>query len=123
MDLASRVLLLLVLSRVPPLSFPRLARFRFKGAVTADVAENKTKRVEAGKASLFAGGERIALRGRKSWALPMPLWPSAESLVPAGAPPLPPPLPIPTCVQEVKKVFEERFKTGKSRWFFTKLRF
>ena len=26
-------------------------------------------------------------------------------------------------LQEVKKLFEERFKTGKNRWFFTKLRF
>ncbi|GAQ81122.1 60S ribosomal protein L27 [Klebsormidium nitens] len=26
-------------------------------------------------------------------------------------------------LKETKKVFEERFKTGKNRWFFTKLRF
>eukprot|EP00242_Pyramimonas_sp_CCMP2087_P013620 CAMPEP_0198198158 /NCGR_PEP_ID=MMETSP1445-20131203/1634_1 /TAXON_ID=36898 /ORGANISM="Pyramimonas sp., Strain CCMP2087" /LENGTH=135 /DNA_ID=CAMNT_0043867635 /DNA_START=78 /DNA_END=485 /DNA_ORIENTATION=- len=26
-------------------------------------------------------------------------------------------------LKEVKKLFEERFKTGKNRWFFTKLRF
>ena len=26
-------------------------------------------------------------------------------------------------LQEANKVFEEKFKTGKSRWFFTKLRF
>ncbi|XP_070673765.1 probable UDP-arabinose 4-epimerase 2 isoform X2 [Malus domestica] len=28
-----------------------------------------------------------------------------------------------TALKEVKKRFEERFKTGKNRWFFTKLRF
>jgi len=26
-------------------------------------------------------------------------------------------------LKSVKKIFEERFKTGKNRWFFTKLRF
>ena len=25
--------------------------------------------------------------------------------------------------EEAKKIFEEKFKTGKNRWFFTKLRF
>lgn len=25
--------------------------------------------------------------------------------------------------QEAKKLFEEKFKSGKNRWFFTKLRF
>ncbi|KAI9124241.1 hypothetical protein K1719_005541 [Acacia pycnantha] len=28
-----------------------------------------------------------------------------------------------TALKETKKRFEERFKTGKNRWFFTKLRF
>ena len=28
-----------------------------------------------------------------------------------------------TTLKETKKKFEERFKTGKNRWFFTKLRF
>lgn len=28
-----------------------------------------------------------------------------------------------TALKEAKKRFEERFKTGKNRWFFTKLRF
>ncbi|KAJ6840056.1 60S ribosomal protein L27-3 [Iris pallida] len=28
-----------------------------------------------------------------------------------------------TACKEIKKRFEERFKTGKNRWFFTKLRF
>lgn len=28
-----------------------------------------------------------------------------------------------TALKETKKKFEERFKTGKNRWFFTKLRF
>ncbi|KAJ7982006.1 60S ribosomal protein L27 [Quillaja saponaria] len=28
-----------------------------------------------------------------------------------------------TASKEIKKRFEERFKTGKNRWFFTKLRF
>ncbi|MCL7047262.1 hypothetical protein MKW94_005036 [Papaver nudicaule] len=28
-----------------------------------------------------------------------------------------------TAAKETKKRFEERFKTGKNRWFFTKLRF
>ncbi|KAM1141384.1 hypothetical protein ACFX2I_041370 [Malus domestica] len=28
-----------------------------------------------------------------------------------------------TALKEVKKRFEERFKTGKNRWFFTKLKF
>ena len=27
------------------------------------------------------------------------------------------------CAQEAKKLMEEKFKTGKNRWFFTKLRF
>jgi large subunit ribosomal protein L27e len=27
------------------------------------------------------------------------------------------------CAQEAKKLFEEKFKTGKNRWFFSKLRF
>jgi large subunit ribosomal protein L27e len=26
-------------------------------------------------------------------------------------------------LQEAKKLFEEKFKSGKNRWFFTKLRF
>ncbi|GAU48460.1 hypothetical protein TSUD_324100 [Trifolium subterraneum] len=28
-----------------------------------------------------------------------------------------------TALKETKKQLEERFKTGKNRWFFTKLRF
>jgi large subunit ribosomal protein L27e len=28
-----------------------------------------------------------------------------------------------TALKEAKKRFEDRFKTGKNRWFFTKLRF
>jgi hypothetical protein len=34
---------------------------------------------------------------------------------------LPPPLAAP--LQEAKKLLEEKFKTGKNRWFFSKLRF
>jgi len=29
----------------------------------------------------------------------------------------------PRSLQEASKIFEEKFKTGKSRWFFSKLRF
>lgn len=28
-----------------------------------------------------------------------------------------------SCAQEAKKLFEEKFKSGKNRWFFSKLRF
>ena len=31
--------------------------------------------------------------------------------------------PVLACVQECKKLLEEKFKTGKNRWFFSKLRF
>ena len=27
------------------------------------------------------------------------------------------------CLQEVKKLMEEKFKTGQNKWFFSKLRF
>jgi hypothetical protein len=29
----------------------------------------------------------------------------------------------PRCAQESKKLLEEKFRTGKNRWFFNKLRF
>jgi hypothetical protein len=37
--------------------------------------------------------------------------------------PLLPPLCVPVAAQEAKKLFEEKFKTGKNRWFFSKLKF
>jgi hypothetical protein len=58
---------------------------------------------------------------------PSPLgfpFPSTQRQLPDAPPPNPrPPTPPGLPLQEAKKLLEEKFKTGKNRWFFTKLRF
>jgi hypothetical protein len=104
----------------------------FKTSVASDVLDNATKKVEVQKVRDVYLLKRACLRPCKDLEHPQPLTCMVACL---GSPVLlrifsftfsshalimPP---CPSLFQECKKMLEEKFKTGKNRWFFSKLRF
>lgn len=80
-----------------------------KNVVVPEKLESKAKRVEARKVGVprHAGLVAFALL-----CISFDSWCSSVDMEVVNF-----------LMQETKSVFEERFKTGKNRWFFSKLRF
>jgi hypothetical protein len=108
-----------------------------KAVVTPDVLDNSTKKVEARKEvrpPRHAHPGRAGARpkpGSGDAGLFLEAWHgrSGRLIAPAPQPltprlPRPPaPHPAPASRPQAKKLFQEKFQTGKNRWFFSKLRF
>ena len=124
----------------------------FKTSVSADVLDNSTKKVEVQKVSgqSLRWWNRRTARWRPSSQHGWPLRRSIRAALfaaPAQTQPIPAPMALSVIAgsngsgpavfpsadslphhllsipQECKKLLEEKFKTGKNRWFFSKLRF